>query len=176
MSASTDPGYMTNMQADDPAARPADLIAAYAVGAEALRSAVTGMSGIQLTARPVPGRWSTLEVVAHIADSEIYFGERILRTLAMDKPLLVSVDEGPYNSRLRYQELDVADELALVAAIRRRVGNVLVQQPADAWTRPAVHTDTGVVIVRQLVLQATRHLRHHLPFIAEKRAALGGTA
>jgi hypothetical protein len=25
------------------------------------------------------------------------------------------------------------------------------------------------------VLQAVRHLRHHLPFIAEKRAALAGT-
>jgi hypothetical protein len=27
--------------------------------------------------------------------------------------------------------------------------------------------------LRQLVLQAVRHLRRHLPFIAEKRSALG---
>jgi hypothetical protein len=27
--------------------------------------------------------------------------------------------------------------------------------------------------LRQLMLQAVRHLRHHLPFIAEKWAALG---
>jgi hypothetical protein len=28
--------------------------------------------------------------------------------------------------------------------------------------------------LRQLVLKPVRHLNHHLPFIAEKRAALGG--
>lgn len=173
MSASSDPTYMAGMQADDPTARPADLVAAYAAGADELRAAVAGLTADQLTARPVPGRWSTLEVVAHVADAELYFGERILRTLAMDNPLLMSVDEGPYPERLHYQELNLDDELALVAAVRRRVANVLRRQPADAWTRPAVHSATGVVTVRRLVLQATRHLRHHLPFVAEKRAALG---
>src|SRR5262249_4110657 len=34
--------------------------------------------------------------------------------------------------------------------------------------------ETGVVSLRQLVFQPVRHVRHHLPFIAEKRAALRG--
>jgi hypothetical protein len=45
-------------------------------------------------------------------------------------------------------------------------------QPPEAWQRTAVHSETGLVSLRQLVLQAVQHLRHHLPFIAEKRKRL----
>ena len=173
---SDDPVYMSGMQHDDPAVGPAELVAAYERGTVDLRAAVAGLTGEQATARPVPGRWSTLELVAHVADTEVYFTDRILRALALDRPLLVGVDEGPYPDRLVYQSLDLGEELDLVAALRRRAARVLRHQPPATWRRPAVHTETGLVTVRQLVFQATRHLRHHLPFVAEKRAALGGPA
>ncbi len=32
----------------------------------------------------------------------------------------------------------------------------------------------NLVTLRQLVFQAVRHVQHHLPFIAEKRAAMRG--
>jgi hypothetical protein len=35
-------------------------------------------------------------------------------------------------------------------------------------------SEAGLVTLRQLVWQAVRHLRHQLPFLAEKRAAPGG--
>ena len=63
-------------------------------------------------------------------------------------------------------------ELDLFAALRRHVGRILRLQPPEAWQRTAVHSESGVVNLRQLMFQAVRHLRHHLPFIAEKRAAM----
>ena len=42
----------------------------------------------------------------------------------------------------------------------------------SAWRRTAVHSETGLVTLRQLLLHAINHLRHHLRFEAEKRAAL----
>jgi hypothetical protein len=48
-------------------------------------------------------------------------------------------------------------------------------QPPESWSRTAVHSGSGLVSLRQFVLQIVRHLRHHLPFIAEKHAAFGGT-
>ncbi len=50
--------------------------------------------------------------------------------------------------------------------------NLQMQLP-EAWPRIAVHSKSGLLTLRQLGLQAVRHLRHHLLFIAEKRAALG---
>ena len=47
-----------------------ELIAEYLTGPGLLRRAVAGMTSDQLLARPIPGKWSTHEVVCHLADYE----------------------------------------------------------------------------------------------------------
>ena len=69
-----------------------DLIVAYEKGVEELCLAVAGMSVEQLWSRPAAGRWSTLEVVCHIADCEQLFADRMKRPVAMDRPLLLGAD------------------------------------------------------------------------------------
>jgi hypothetical protein len=165
--------YMSVMLRDDDSLGIADLIAAYEQGIDDLRSAVAGMSTEQVLARPVPEKWSTVECVGHLADTEIFFTDRIVRTVAMDRPLLMSADEKLYIQRLDYQTFDLEEQLALFTALRRHAARILRAQPPEAWYRTAVHSQSGLLTLRQLVLQAVRHLRHHLPFIAEKRAALG---
>jgi uncharacterized damage-inducible protein DinB len=58
------------------------LIDAYLAGTTALRQAVTGMSREQLLARPVSGKWSTLEVVCHLADFDPILADRMKRVIA----------------------------------------------------------------------------------------------
>jgi uncharacterized damage-inducible protein DinB len=164
---------MAGMQQDDPAMGPAEIIAAYEQGAADLRAVVVGLSAEQVRARPIPGKWSVVECVAHLADTEIYFTDRIERTIALDRPLLLSVDETKYMERLDYQSFDLAEQLDLFTALRRHAARILRAQSPEAWRRTAIHTGSGLVTLRQVVLQAVRHLRHHLPFLAEKRAALG---
>ena len=166
------PDYMTMMQQDDDSLGSADLIAAHEQGIDDLRTAVAGMTAEQVLARPVPGKWSTVECVGHLADTEIFFTDRIVRTVAMDRPLLMSADEKQYIERLDYQSFDLDEQLALFTALRRHAARILKSQPPEAWQRQAVHSTSGLLTLRQLVLQAVRHLRHHLPFLAEKRAAL----
>src|SRR5262249_17458722 len=113
------PDYMTMMQRDDESVGTADLIAAYEQGIDDLRSAVAGMTREQVLARPVPGRWSTQECVGHLADTEIYYTDRIVRTVAMDRPLLMSADEKLYIERLDYQGFDLGEQLPLFPALRR---------------------------------------------------------
>ncbi len=72
----------------------------YVSGPALLRQAVAGMTREQLVARPVPGKWSTLEVICHLADFEIVFTDRIKRIIAEDKPTLVSGDEKLFAARL----------------------------------------------------------------------------
>jgi hypothetical protein len=167
-----DPAYMAGMQEDDPSLSPAELIAAYEQGITDLLRSVDGMTPEQSKARPIPGKWSTIECVAHLAGTEIYFTDRIERTIALDHPLLMSTDEKPYPDRIGFQDLDLVEEGALFVALRKHVSRVLKRQPPEVWNRTAVHTGSGILNLRQLVLQSIRHLRHHLPFIAEKRAAL----
>ena len=168
----TAPTTLADAQRDDPDLTPADLISAYKQGVEELRLAVVGMTGEQLLSRPVAGRWSTLEVVCHIADCEQFFAGRLKRIVAMDRPLLLGADGFRYPEPLRYQDHDLELELDLVAVTRRQTAHTLRLITPDAWQRTAVHSETGLVTLRQLLLHAINHLHHHLRFVAEKRAAM----
>ena len=134
------------------------------------------MTREQLLARPVAAKWSTLEVVCHICDSEQFLADRLKRTLAMNRPLLLGADPDRYPEAVRYHDRDLEEELALVALTRRQVVRVFKVVPAEAWLRTAVHNEGGLVTLRQLVLHATRHLKHHVRFIQEKRQTLAATS
>jgi GNAT superfamily N-acetyltransferase len=163
------------MASPDPGADPAPPLPAYAAGPETLRAAVAGMNAAEVRQRPVPGKWSTLEVVCHVADTEQFFADRLKRTLAMDRPLLVGADGWRYPEAVRYHDRDLAEELDLVTLTRRQVARILAGVPADAWERPAVHTELGLVTLRQLLHHAVGHLEHHVATIRDKRQALGHT-
>ena len=70
-----------------------ELIEDYLAGIGTLRQALAGMSREQMLARPVPGKWSTLEVVCHLADFEPILADRMKRVMAEDRPPLLSADE-----------------------------------------------------------------------------------
>jgi uncharacterized damage-inducible protein DinB len=166
------PTTVADAQRDDDTLTAADMILAYENGVEELRLAVAGMTVEQLRSRPVPGKWSTLEVVCHVADCEQFFADRLKRTVAMDRPLLLGADGFRYPEPLHYQDHDLDEELDLVAVTRRQTARTLRLVAPDAWQRTAVHSETGLVTLRQLTLHAINHLRHHLRFVSEKRAAM----
>ena len=126
---------IANAQRDDPSLTPSQLIADYEAGPELLRAAVAGMTGEELRRRPVKGKWSTLEVACHVCDSEQFFADRVKRTLALDRPLLVAADPQPYPEAVCYHDRDIEEELALVELTRRQVARVLKLVPTEAWQR-----------------------------------------
>jgi hypothetical protein len=60
------------------------LIEQYLAGPGLLRRAVAGMTKEQLLARPIPDKWSTLQVVCHLADYEPIYADRMKRVIALD--------------------------------------------------------------------------------------------
>jgi uncharacterized damage-inducible protein DinB len=167
------PDPIAAAQRDDGSMTADELIAAYEDGSQRLRDALADLSPDQLRARPVEGRWSTLEVVCHISDCEQFFADRMKRTIAMDRPLLLGADGSRYPGPLHYHDRDVTEEIELFAVTRRQMARILRRLDDGAWSRTAVHSETGLVTLRQLALHAVRHLEHHLGFVAEKRRALG---
>jgi uncharacterized damage-inducible protein DinB len=150
-----------------------ELLAAYERGADDLASMVEGLAAAQFRARPVAGKWSTLEVLCHLCDSEQVLADRIKRTIAMDRPLLMGYDETKYVATLGYQERDPAEELALIRMTRKQVARILRTLKPESWERQAVHSERGLETTKQLVQIAVGHLLHHSRFIVEKKRALG---
>jgi hypothetical protein len=95
------------------------------------------------------------------------------RTIAMDHPLLIGADGFRYSGPLRYHDRDAEEEIELIRITRAQMARILRLVPGEVWGRTAVHSETGLVTLRLLVLHAVRHQDHHLGFVAEKRRALG---
>jgi len=152
---------------------PAELINAYLSGIEMLRHSVRGMTREQLLARPVPGKWSTLEVVCHLADFEPIFADRMKRVIAEERPSLLGADEKRFAAALAYHQRDGEEELAIIEQTRRQMARILHTLPATAFERAGVHNERGPRTLEQLLTGATNHVPHHVKFIHEKRRALG---
>jgi uncharacterized damage-inducible protein DinB len=147
--------------------------AAYLAGATSLRAAVAGMTREQQLARPVAGKWSTLEVVCHIADFEPIFADRMKRVIALDRPQLLAADENLFAKTLAYDDRDLDEELNLIEATRRQLARILRTLPESAAERIGIHSERGPKTLTELLASATGHIPRHVPFIAEKRKALG---
>jgi uncharacterized damage-inducible protein DinB len=159
-------------QADD-ASTPDELIARYLAGSALLREAVVGMSREQLLGRPIAGKMSSQEVVCHVVDADQFLADRLKRTIGTERPLLMGVESVEYLEALHYAARDLELDLRLLEITRGQMAADLERIPAEAWQRTAVHSETGLVTVRQIMLHTVRHLERHAATIAEKRSALG---
>jgi hypothetical protein len=154
-------------------ARLPELIDSYLAGVPTLRDAVAGMTREQLLARPVPGKWSTLEVVCHLADFDPIHADRMKRVIAEDRPSLLGADETRFAAALAYDQREVEEELAIVDKTRRQMARILRALAEEALGRVGVHNERGPLTLEQLLGVAAGHIPHHVKFVREKRKALG---
>jgi hypothetical protein len=150
----------------------AALIEEYAAGPKLLRDRTTGMSREQVLARPVAGKWSTLEVVCHLSDFEIVYADRLKRVIAEEGPTMFGGDPDVFASKLAYHDRDLAEELAMIEAIRSSTARILRQLSEPDFARVGKHSEAGPLSLATLLERVAGHLPHHVKFIDEKRQAL----
>lgn len=152
------------------------LVDAYLEGPIQLRRVVAGLSSEQLKARPVAGKWSTLEVVCHLVDSEQAWCHRMKRVVAEEKPLLIGYDETRFTAALGYHDRELAPELALLEGMRAQMALVLRGLPQASWTRTGIHNERGMMTLEEMLKAEVDHIPHHISHIVEKRRAFGLSA
>lgn len=149
------------------------LIDAYLDGPAQLRRCVARMTAESLRARPVQGKWSTLEVVCHLVDSEQAWCHRLKRVIAEDRPLIIGYNESMFTYSLLYHEHDIEQELDLLDLMRRQMAGILSGLPEAAWSRTCVHSERGLMTLGEMLQAEVEHVPHHITYILEKRKALG---
>jgi hypothetical protein len=90
-----------------------------------------------------PGKWSVLEVMQHLADTELVYGYRVRMILTQDSPPIPGYDQDVWASTLHYRELPRAEVLAQLAALRP--ANLRLYRSLDAAQRRRVglHSERG---------------------------------
>src|SRR5262245_15371213 len=121
------------------------LIEQYLAGPGFLRRAVAGMTREQLLARPIPSKWSTQEVVCHIADYEPIYADRMKRVIALKEPELLKGDPALFAARLAYDHRDMEEELALIELTRKQMGRILRSLKPEDFQRQGGHSRDGML-------------------------------
>ena len=145
----------------------------YVSGPQLLRKAVAGMTPKQLAARPIPGKWSTHEVVCHLADFEIIYLDRFTRVIAEDEPTIFGADPDQFTARLAYDQRNLEEELLLIELTRKHAARILGALKPEDFQRRGIHSESGPMTLSTLVERISGHIPHHVRFIEEKKTALG---
>jgi hypothetical protein len=111
----------------------AALLAAYLGGSDGLRSAIIGLSREQMISQPIAGRWSVLEVVCHLVDTDTNIAHRIKRVLSEERPAFDPVKPELKPAAVAHHDRVVEDELKIFDLTRRQIGCILRVSPPEAW-------------------------------------------
>ncbi len=140
----------------------------------AVTELVSGLSDEQLRQPETPGKWSIVEVVQHLVDSELVWAYRLRLVLAQDRPVLTGFDQDRWASRLNYRDakLDVAlEELRVLRAANLRL---LQSLGPDELRRVGVHSERGEESVGHMLrLYAGHDLAHRRQLRRIRRSVLG---
>ncbi len=153
-----------------------DLVNQYLAGPQTLRQAVAGMTEEQLDARPIPGKWSTREVVCHIADYEPVYADRMKRVITENEPMIYGSNPDALAARLTYGSRDIEEELALIELVRKQMARILRALKPNDFQRRGIHDKRGPTTLAELVERVTGHIPHHVGLIEEKKRAMESRA
>jgi hypothetical protein len=117
-------------------------------------------------------KWSILQVLQHLADSELVWGFRLRMVLAQDRPALTGYDQDLWAARLRYHEGDPRDAVARFGILRQSNLALLERASDDDLQRTGVHAERGEETLAHMVRLYAGHDLLHLRQIARIRQTL----
>jgi hypothetical protein len=113
-----------------------------------VRALLRDLDDAAIRARPAPGEWSIVEVVAHLGDTEERTLGRVRRMLDEDNPTLPGFDQAALAVERRYHEMDFAEALRRFLSLRAEHLALLEALDDAGWRRPGVHAENGPMSVQ----------------------------
>ena len=138
----------------------------------AVSQAIQELSQSQLRIPEQPGKWSIVEIVQHLADSEIVLAWRVRQILAHDRPPLTGYDQDRWAERLHYSDADPSEAIELFTLLRRANLRLLERASPDDLRRVGVHVERGEESLEHIRRLCAGHDLLHLRQIDRVRHAI----
>jgi hypothetical protein len=148
------------------------LIAKYKAGYAEIVKALEGFPGGELTAHPIPGKWSAAEIVHHLADSETQSATRIRKLLAEPFPVIQGYDQEEWTRRLHYQDRPLEPALLAFRAARETTAQLLDLMTEEDWRKLGWHTEGGSYHSERWLEIYADHAHGHAAQITRLKSAL----
>jgi hypothetical protein len=133
---------------------------------------VAGVPPERLRQPEAPGKWSMVQVVQHLADSELVWGWRLRMVLAHDRPAITGYDQDAWAQRLRYADVPLEDALDQLRVLRRIHLRMLTGLSPAERARVGVHSERGEESIDHLMRLYAGHDLVHRRQLARIRAAV----
>lgn len=89
------------------------------------------------------GKWSVIEVLQHLADSDLVFGFRLRMILTEEKPPLQGYDQDAWARTLKYRDVQLEVAMDQLRSLRAANLHVLRQLSPGQLERVGLHSERG---------------------------------
>jgi hypothetical protein len=138
---------------------------------EVIAMMLTGVFGEEIDFIPGPDKWSIRQIARHLADSEMVAAYRFRCVIAEENSPLLAYDENAWATRLDYATRKIPQSLDHFRRVRTDNYELLKDLPAGAFERTGVHSQRGVLTLRQLVEIYADHAESHARQLQSVREA-----
>jgi DinB superfamily len=139
-----------------------DVLAMQSDAPRILAELIKGATEQALRQRPLPGKWSAGEIIAHLAEDEVASSWRYRQMIENSGCTLSAFDQDEWARLGDYASWQPSDSLQLFRLLREANLRMLSHLTADEWNRYGVHAERGKISVRDLVRHMAGHDMNHL--------------
>ncbi|MCK9409813.1 MAG: DinB family protein [Bacteriovoracaceae bacterium] len=126
-----------------------------------IKKIIAGVKKKILYTPSAPGKWSVVEIVAHLAETEIVLGWRYRSIVEKNGVTLQPFEQDDWAKNSHYAECDINEMLDLYTAVRKANVNFLNGLSRAQWKRYGMHQERGKETIAHLVnLEAGHDINH----------------
>ena len=146
------------------------LIAQYKDGYRVVSEALLKIAPEELDVAPARDKWTTRQIIHHLADSEMTAAVRFRLLIAEDRPAIKGYDQDRFAELLHYERSHEAS-LELFRAARASTAELMGCLSETEWLREGTHTEVGRFGLDTWLRIYAPHAHKHADQIRLARAA-----
>jgi hypothetical protein len=133
-----------------------------AATAKKIEKLLAKASPAKLRKRPAPGKWSVVEILAHLADAEIVLGFRVRLILGAPGTPIQAFDQDSWVTSGHYDKRNPRESLAQFGALRTANVALYKSLSPEQWKHFGMHSERGQESVEHIVRMIAGHDLNHL--------------
>ena len=141
--------------------------------ARRLRDAVEGRSDQSLRRPEAQGKWSAIEIIQHLADSEVAWAWRLRSVIAQDRAEITGYDQDAWAAALRYKEADLEPAIRQFEVLRESHLRLLEGLDDSTLAHVGVHRERGEESIKYMI---RLHAGHDLVHLRQLDRVLAATS
>jgi hypothetical protein len=139
-----------------------DAVKVQAATAKKIERLVKDAPASRLRKRPAPDKWSVVEIVAHLADTEIVVAWRVRSILGAPGTPIQAFDQDAWVAAGHYASRDPRKCLEQFRALREANLALLKSLTPEQWKHHGMHAERGEETIEHIVRLMAGHDLNHL--------------